>query len=59
MDELSQEKKKLYKRIRLIIQIIVISIVLIGITYLTIKLFPIVLKIQNDEEYRNLVIDKI
>ncbi len=59
MDELSQEKKKLYKRIRLIIQIIVISIVLIGITYLTIKLFPIMLKIQNDEEYRNLVIDKI
>ncbi len=59
MDELSKEKAKKYKRIRIIIQIVVILLVLAGIIYLTVKLFPIVLKIQNDEEYRNHVLDEI
>lgn len=59
MDELSLEKEKKYKRIRIIIQIVVILLVLAGIIYLTVKLFPIVLKIQNDEEYRNHVLDVI
>ena len=59
MDELSNEKKKKYKKIRLIIQIIAIAIVLAGIIYLTVKLFPIVMKVQQDEEYRNAVINKI
>ena len=59
MDELSNEKKKKYKRIRLIIQIIVISLVLAGLTYLTILIFPIALKIQHDEVYRNEILTKI
>ena len=59
MDELSNEKKKKYKRIRLIIQIIVISLVLAGLIYLTILIFPIALKIQQDEVYRNEILTKI
>lgn len=59
MDELSVEKKKKYKRIRIIIQIIVIALVSIALIYLTVKLFPIAIKIQKNEEYRNKVLDKI
>ncbi len=59
MDELSNEKKKKYKRIRLIIQIVVIAIVLAGLIFLTVRLFPMAIKIQNDEEYRTHILDKI
>ncbi len=59
MDELSKEKAKKYKRIRIIIQIIVIGLVLAGLIYLTIKIFPIAIKIQQDEEYRNHILELI
>ncbi len=59
MDELSNEKKKKYKRIRMVIQIVVIAIVLAGLIFLTVKLFPMAIRIQNDEEYRTHILDKI
>lgn len=59
LDELSKEKAKKYKRIRLIIQIIVIALVIAGLIFLTIKIYPIAMKIQKDESYRNEVLDKI
>ncbi len=59
MDELSVENKKKYKKIRIIIQIIIILIILALLIFLTIKIYPIAINIQNDEEYRENILNKI
>lgn len=53
MEELTEEKKKKYKIIRIVIQIILILLFVALVIFLTIKLYPIVTRIQKDEAYRN------
>lgn len=55
-DEL--QKKKL-KKIRIIIQLIIIIVLVIITIIACIKLFPIFVRIQNDEVYRQYIIEKI
>ena len=59
MEELTEKRKKKYKIIRMIIQIIILILLIGALIYGTIKLFPVFLKIQNDEEYRNYIIGRI
>ena len=56
-DELEKQRLAKEKKRRLIIQIILITIVLLVAIVGTILLFPIFIKIQNDEVYRNQVIN--
>ena len=56
-DELEKQRIAKEKKRRLIIQIILITIVLLVAIVGTILLFPIFIKIQNDEVYRNQVIN--
>ncbi len=59
MEELNEKKKSKYKIIRIIIQIILIVGIISLLIFSTIKLFPIFTKIQNDEAYRDIIVDKI
>jgi len=59
LEELDEKKARKYKIIRTIIQIILIAVVLGAIIWATIYFFPIFVKIQNDEGYRNTIISKI
>lgn len=59
MEELSENKKKRYKVIRLVIQIILIVIIVAALIWATIKLYPIFVKIQKDEVYREKVVEQI
>lgn len=59
MEELSEQKKKKYKIIRIIIQAIVIAVLLGILIWGTIELYPIFMKIQKDETYRNQVIEEL
>lgn len=52
------QKKKL-KRIRMIIQIVLIVIVLGLAIFAAVKLYPLFLRIQNDEAYCNEVVEKL
>ena len=59
MEEMNESKKKKYKIIRIIIQIILLILILTAVIYLTIKFYPIFIKINEDEVYRNEVVEKI
>lgn len=56
---MEENKKKRYKKIRLIIQAIVLAVILAAIIFACIKLYPIFNRMQKDEEYLNMVINKI
>ena len=57
MEELTEEKKKKYKKIRIALQIILIALFVSLLIFLTIKIYPIFNKIQKNEEYRNQVVE--
>ena len=59
MKEISSYNKKKYKIIRIIIQALIILLLLSSVIYLTIKLYPYFIKIQNDIEYKEYIVDKI
>lgn len=52
-------KKKKLKRIRTIIQIILLVLILGVAIFASIKIYPIFMKIQNDEAYREVVVTKL
>lgn len=59
MEELSEKKKRKYKIIRIIIQIVLIVAILGLLTWATIKLYPYFIQIQNDIEYRDMIVSKL
>ncbi len=59
MEELSEHKKKKYKVIRLIIQIVLILLIITLLIWATIKLYPMFVKIQKDEVYREKIVEQI
>lgn len=58
-EELNDEQKKRLGRIRLVIQITFIVLILAVCIYAIIVLYPIFMRIQNDETYRNEILVKI
>lgn len=50
---------KSYKIIRITLQILIITLLIIGAIYLTIKLFPYFIRVKQDEEYKNYIVNKI
>ena len=59
MEELSEHKKKKYKVIRLIIQIVLILLIISLLIWATIKLYPMFAKIQKDVVYREKIVEQI
>ena len=54
---LSESKR--YKVVRIIIQSILLALLLLGVVIACIKLYPIFIRIQNDEIYRNEIVEQI
>ena len=54
---LSESKR--YKVVRIIIQSILLALLLLGVVIACIKLYPIFIRIQNDEMYRNEIVEQI
>ena len=53
------EKSKRYKVVRIIIQSILLVLLLLGVVIDCVKLYPIFIRIQNDEVYRNEIVEQI
>ena len=54
---LSESKR--YKVVRIIIQSILLALLLLGVVIACFKLYPIFIRIQNDEMYRNEIVEQI
>ena len=54
---LSESKR--YKVVRIIIQSILLALLLLGVVIACFKLYPIFIRIQNDEIYRNEIVEQI
>ena len=54
---LSESKR--YKVVRIIIQSILLALLLLGVAIACFKLYPIFIRIQNDEMYRNEIVEQI
>ena len=54
---LSESKR--YKVVRIIIQSILLALLLFGVVIACFKLYPIFIRIQNDEMYRNEIVEQI
>ena len=54
---LSESKR--YKVVRIIIQSILLALLLLGVVIACIKLYPIFIRLQNDEMYRNEIVEQI
>ena len=58
-EELSEKKRKRYKVIRIILQLLLLLAFLAFCIYSTIRLYPIISRIQSDEIYRDEIVQKI
>lgn len=58
-NELTEKEKKNYRVLRIIIQAILLVVIVGGLIALTVFLYPYFIKINTNEEYRTVVIDKI
>lgn len=56
---MEEEKNKKYKKIRIGIQVTLIVVILALLIFACIKLYPIFVRMQKDDEYLNQIIDKI
>lgn len=52
-------ESKRYKVVRIIIQSILLALLLLGVVIACFKLYPIFIRIQNDEVYRNEIVEQI
>lgn len=59
MEVLEEEKKKQYKKYRITISIILMAILIGGIVGLTIWLYPYFSRILTDQEYKEMVAEKV